>query len=64
MTDLTRERMNFFEHLHAAFMTRTGYGAFSVISPSDALTLFDQYSNSSESEGLFINQLINSIFER
>ncbi len=62
MTELTRKRINFFEHLHTAFITKTGYGAFANISPSAALTYFEQYASSSEPEDLFINRLINSLY--
>lgn len=61
MTKLTEERINFIEHLHEVFYLRKGYGAFAFISVADALSLYDKYLNSNESDDLFINRYVKSI---
>jgi hypothetical protein len=61
MTELTQNRINFLEHLHDAFLKKTGHGAFAHISISDAMSLFDKYLTSSESTDLFISRFIHSI---
>ena len=60
MTELTKERIDFIEHLHEAFLMRKGYGALAFISVIDIMTLFNKYLNSCESQDLFINRYVRS----
>ena len=60
MTELTKERIDFVEHLHEAFLMRKGYGALAFISVMDIMTLFNKYLNSCESQVLFIKRYVRS----
>ena len=48
MTELTKERIDFVDHLHEAFLMRKGYGALAYISVKDIMTLYNKYLNSCE----------------
>ena len=61
MSELTQERINFIELLHASFFKTKGYGAFAYISVSDALSLFDGYLDSNEAASFFINRYVRSV---
>ncbi len=61
MTQLTQDRINFIEQLHDVFYRRKGHGAFAYISVSDAISLFETYSDSTESVNLFITRFVSSI---
>lgn len=61
MSKLTQERISFIELLHEVFIKRTGHGAFAYISVSDAMSLFDNYLESKEDAGLFINRYVRSV---
>lgn len=61
MTKLTEERIYFIELLHEAFFKRKGYGAFAYISISDAMALFDNYLDSKQAAGHFINNFVRSV---
>ncbi|TXK99115.1 hypothetical protein BMR07_11650 [Methylococcaceae bacterium CS1] len=60
MSELAQNRINFIDQLHEAFLIRKGHGAFAYISTSDALSLFDQYLDSSEPANLFIDRFMRS----
>ena len=60
MPELAQNRINFIDQLHEAFVIKKGHGAFAYISTSDALFLFDQYLESSESAALFIDKFMRS----
>lgn len=60
MSEITTERMAFFEQLHEFFLMKKGYGAFAFISINDAINLFDKYLDSSEPADLFIKRYVNS----
>ena len=61
MSELAQNRINFIEQLHEVFLMRKGHGAFAFISISDALSLFDKYTGSSESADLFISRFVRSL---
>jgi hypothetical protein len=61
MSELAQNRINFIDQLHQAFLMRKGHGAFAYISISDALSLFDKYSECSESADLFISRFVRSL---
>jgi hypothetical protein len=61
MTQLSRKRINFIEHLHEMFVIKKGYGAFAFISTTDAMALFEQYLDSNETADTFINHYVNSL---
>ncbi len=61
MNELAQRRINFLEHLHGAFLKKTGHGAFASMTISEAMSLFDTFTNSGESRELFINRIINAI---
>jgi len=61
MSKLAQDRTTFIELLHDVFIKKTGHGAFAYISVSDAMSLFDKYSLSSEPADRFINQFVRSI---
>jgi len=58
---LAQDRTAFIEFLHDVFIKKTGHGAFAYISISDAISLFDEYSLSSEPVDRFINDFVRSI---
>lgn len=60
MPELALNRMNFIDQLHEAFLVKKGYGAFAFMSPSDALLLFNQFSDSDQSADLFIGRFMHS----
>jgi len=61
MTELAQNRINFIDQLHQTFLMRKGHGAFAYISISDALSLFDKYTGTSESADLFITRFVRSL---
>jgi len=61
MSKLAQDRTAFIELLHDVFIKKTGHGAFAYISVSDAMSLFDKCSLSSEPADRFINQFVRSI---
>lgn len=61
MSELAQNRINFFDQLHEVFLMRKGHGAFAFISISDALSLFDKYTRTSESADLFISRFVRSL---
>ena len=61
MTRLTRERLNFIEHVHEVFLMRKGYGAFAFVSVADVMELFDKFLDSNESADLFIEKYVKSV---
>ncbi len=60
MTRYTQERLDFLEDLHQSFFKRKGHGAYAYISVSEAMMLFDQYLNSNEQAGQFIDHYVRS----
>ncbi len=61
MTKLAQERTAFIENLHNVFIKKTGHGAFAYMSITDAMSLFETYSNTKTEEGLFLNQIVRNI---
>jgi len=61
MSKLAQDRTAFIELLHDVFIKKTGHGAFAYISITDAMSLFDDYSQSETTANIFINQFIRSI---
>ena len=61
MSELAQNRIMFIDQLHETFLMRKGHGAFAFISISDALSLFDKYTGSSESADLFISRFVRSL---
>jgi len=61
MSELSQNRINFIDQLHQTFLMKKGHGAFAFISISDALSLFDKYSESSESADLFISRFVRTL---
>ena len=61
MSELAQNRINFIDQLHQTFLMRKGHGAFAYISVSDAISLFDKYTESSESADLYISRFVRSL---
>ena len=61
MSELAQNCISFIDLLHEAFLMSKGRGAYAYISSSDALSLFDQFMDSSESADLFISRFVRSI---
>ncbi len=61
MSELSQNRINFIDQLHQTFLMRKGHGAFAYISTSDALSLFDKYTESNVSADLFISRFVRSL---
>ncbi len=60
MNELTVSRIVFIDQLHETFMAKKGYGAYAYISVTEAMHLFDQYSEGSEDIDRFIDRSVHS----